>query len=64
MYGAMSSLKYSTPLQVLVAGNRRSVILQPLLSDTDYKITVTPVYANEEFDRLSMTSSGKTCESG
>ncbi|XP_057195961.1 collagen alpha-1(XIV) chain isoform X2 [Triplophysa rosa] len=45
---------------VLVAGNRRSVILQPLLSDTDYKITVTPVYADEESDTLSMASSGKT----
>ncbi|XP_067258708.1 collagen alpha-1(XIV) chain isoform X2 [Chanodichthys erythropterus] len=45
---------------VLVSGNRRSVILQPLLSDTRYKITVTPIYADEESTALSMSSSGKT----
>ncbi|KAL1259248.1 hypothetical protein QQF64_009825, partial [Cirrhinus molitorella] len=45
---------------VLVSGNRRSVILQPLLSDTRYKITVTPVYADGESTALSKTSVGKT----
>ncbi|KTG31096.1 hypothetical protein cypCar_00004719, partial [Cyprinus carpio] len=45
---------------VLVSGNRRSVILQPLLSDTRYKITVTPFYANGESTALAMASTGKT----
>ncbi|KTG38707.1 hypothetical protein cypCar_00013727, partial [Cyprinus carpio] len=45
---------------VLVSGNRRSVILQPLLSDTRYKITVTPIYADGESRALSKASTGKT----
>lgn len=53
---------YSALLQVLVSGNRRSVILQPLLSDTMYKITVTPIYSEGESTALSKTSTGKTRE--
>ncbi|XP_043078905.1 collagen alpha-1(XIV) chain-like [Puntigrus tetrazona] len=45
---------------VLVSGNRRSVILQPLLSDTRYKITVTPIYADGESAAMSKASIGKT----
>jgi len=57
----LSGIEYSALLQVLVSGNK-SVILQPLLSDTRYKITVTPIYADEESSALSKSSSGKTCE--
>ncbi|XP_067305122.1 collagen alpha-1(XIV) chain isoform X5 [Pseudorasbora parva] len=45
---------------VLVSGNKRRMILQPLLSDTRYNITVTPVYADEESTAQPMSSSGKT----
>ncbi|XP_052003748.1 collagen alpha-1(XIV) chain-like isoform X4 [Xyrauchen texanus] len=45
---------------VLVPENRMRVILQPLLSETEYKITVTPIYADGESTLLSMASSGKT----
>lgn len=56
------AIEYCALLQVLVSGNRRNVVLQPLLSDTKYKITVTPVYADQDSSQLSMTSSGTTRE--
>ncbi|CAB1351089.1 unnamed protein product, partial [Coregonus sp. 'balchen'] len=32
----------------MVPGGKNSLLLQPLLSDTEYKVTVTPVYADED----------------
>lgn len=52
----------ATP-QVLVPGNTKSVILQPLLSETEYKITVSPVYPEGEDSALSQSSTGRTRES-
>ncbi|TRY54520.1 hypothetical protein DNTS_033389 [Danionella cerebrum] len=45
---------------VLVSGNSRSVVLQPLLSDSKYSITVSPVYADQESIELSMSTYGTT----
>ncbi|XP_028841671.1 collagen alpha-1(XIV) chain isoform X2 [Denticeps clupeoides] len=45
---------------VVVPGNQRSVQLQPLLSDNDYTVKVTPIYTDGEDTFLGLTSSGKT----
>uniref|UniRef100_A0AAR2LSF0 Collagen, type XIV, alpha 1b n=1 Tax=Pygocentrus nattereri TaxID=42514 RepID=A0AAR2LSF0_PYGNA len=45
---------------VLVPGNERTVLLQPLLSDSLYKISVSPVYPDGEDSALSMSSMGRT----
>lgn len=52
-------------LQVLIPGSRKSVLLQPLLSDTEYKITVNPIYPEGEDPEgvYSLSSNGHTCES-
>ncbi|KAL6473905.1 hypothetical protein MHYP_G00174660 [Metynnis hypsauchen] len=42
----------------MVPGNQNSVVLQPLLSDTEYRVSVTPVYADE--DGPSVTRSART----
>ncbi|KAM8966281.1 collagen alpha-1(XIV) chain isoform 2-T2 [Pelodytes ibericus] len=42
----------------IVPGRQSEVVLQPLLSDTEYKVTVTPVYFNGEGN--SVSASGKT----
>uniref|UniRef100_A0A8C5MQ23 Collagen type XIV alpha 1 chain n=1 Tax=Leptobrachium leishanense TaxID=445787 RepID=A0A8C5MQ23_9ANUR len=41
-----------------VPGRHKEVVLQPLLSDTEYKVTVTPVYSNGE--GRSLSASGNT----
>ncbi|KAF5901087.1 collagen alpha-1(XIV) chain isoform X1, partial [Clarias magur] len=45
---------------VMVPANRKTVMLQPLLSDTEYKITVHPVYPEGEVSVLSLSSVGHT----
>uniref|UniRef100_A0AAY4DMN5 Collagen, type XIV, alpha 1a n=1 Tax=Denticeps clupeoides TaxID=299321 RepID=A0AAY4DMN5_9TELE len=50
----------SVCLHVVVPGNQRSVQLQPLLSDNDYTVKVTPIYTDGEDTFLGLTSSGKT----
>ncbi|XP_075438441.1 collagen alpha-1(XIV) chain isoform X2 [Ascaphus truei] len=42
----------------VVPGRQNEVVLQPLLSDTEYKVTVTPVYFNGEGN--SVSTSGNT----
>uniref|UniRef100_A0AAY4DX04 Collagen, type XIV, alpha 1b n=1 Tax=Denticeps clupeoides TaxID=299321 RepID=A0AAY4DX04_9TELE len=37
----------------MVSGQQKSTVLQPLLSDTEYKITVTPIYASGDGPSLS-----------
>lgn len=49
--------------QVLVPGSKKSVTLQPLHSDTEYKITVNPIYPEGEGAAFSQSSTGHTCES-
>lgn len=44
----------------MVPGRQNSVLLQPLLSDTEYKVTVTPVYASTE--GISVSRVGRTCK--
>ncbi|XP_039972835.1 collagen alpha-1(XIV) chain isoform X2 [Xiphias gladius] len=44
---------------VLVPGDQRRAVLQPLLSDTQYKVTVTPVYTDGQ-DGISVSSLGTT----
>ncbi|XP_030013398.1 collagen alpha-1(XIV) chain [Sphaeramia orbicularis] len=44
---------------VLVPGGQRRTVLQPLLSDTQYKVTVTPVYRDGQ-DGISVSSLGAT----
>lgn len=44
----------------LVPGVQRSAILQPLLSDMEYSITITPLYWNGEDHSLALTARGKT----
>ncbi|KAJ8273127.1 hypothetical protein GJAV_G00097750 [Gymnothorax javanicus] len=43
---------------VMVLSSKNSLLLQSLLSDTEYRVTVTPVYADG--DGLSMTRLGRT----
>ncbi|KAK6290981.1 hypothetical protein J4Q44_G00386180, partial [Coregonus suidteri] len=44
---------------VLVPGQQTTVLLQPLLSDTEHKVTVTPVYTDGQ-DGISVSSVGRT----
>uniref|UniRef100_A0A6Q2Z5G9 Collagen, type XIV, alpha 1b n=1 Tax=Esox lucius TaxID=8010 RepID=A0A6Q2Z5G9_ESOLU len=46
-------------VSVLVPGRETSVLLQPLLSDTGYKLTVTPVYQDGQ-DGVSESTVGRT----
>ncbi len=48
-------------LQVLLPGGQRRALLQPLQSDTQYKVTVTPVYADGQ-DGISVSVLGATCK--
>ncbi|XP_033848470.3 collagen alpha-1(XIV) chain-like isoform X1 [Acipenser ruthenus] len=43
---------------VMVPGRENTLLLQPLLSDTEYRVTVTPVYADG--DGVSAFSEGRT----
>ncbi|XP_031429590.1 collagen alpha-1(XIV) chain isoform X2 [Clupea harengus] len=45
---------------ILVPGAQRTVILQPLLSDTEYSVTVTPIYTDGENHFFALSSRGKT----
>ncbi|XP_076016833.1 collagen alpha-1(XIV) chain, partial [Genypterus blacodes] len=44
---------------VIVPGGQRTAMLQPLLSDTEYKVTVTPVYTDGQ-DGISLSAVGAT----
>lgn len=44
---------------VVVPGGQRRAVLQPLLSDTQYKVTVTPVYGDGQ-DGISVSALGAT----
>jgi len=46
--------------QAQVPGSTTSTVLKNLLSDTEYTVTVVPVYAPGEGKRMS--ENGKTCE--
>ncbi|XP_028280437.1 collagen alpha-1(XIV) chain [Parambassis ranga] len=54
--GFRSGLKAET---VLVPGGQRRTVLEPLHSDTQYKVTVTPVYRDGQ-DGISVTALGST----
>uniref|UniRef100_UPI00398F5510 collagen alpha-1(XIV) chain isoform X2 n=1 Tax=Pristiophorus japonicus TaxID=55135 RepID=UPI00398F5510 len=41
---------------VMVPGRQNDLLLQPLLSDTTYRISVTPIYADGEGNTLAVTS--------
>ncbi|OWK64042.1 Collagen alpha-1(XIV) chain [Lonchura striata] len=43
---------------VMVPGRQNTLLLHPLLSDTEYKVTVTPVYSDGE--GVSVSAPGKT----
>uniref|UniRef100_A0A8B9DGV5 Collagen alpha-1(XIV) chain n=1 Tax=Anser cygnoides TaxID=8845 RepID=A0A8B9DGV5_ANSCY len=43
---------------VMVPGRQNTLLLQPLLSDTEYKVTITPIYADGE--GVSVSAPGKT----
>ncbi|XP_041941676.1 collagen alpha-1(XIV) chain isoform X3 [Alosa sapidissima] len=45
---------------MLVPGSQRIVTLQPLLSDTEYSVTVIPVYTDGEHSNFALSSRGKT----
>lgn len=47
-------------MQVMVPGRQNTLLLQPLLSDTEYKVTITPIYADGE--GVSVSAPGKTCK--
>lgn len=47
-------------IQVMVPGNENNLLLQSLLPNTEYKVTVTPIYNDEE--GVSVSAPGKTCE--
>lgn len=46
-------------LQMTVPGNQNSVTLQPLLSDSEYRVSLTAIYANGEGPAI--TRSARTC---
>ncbi|NXL93031.1 COEA1 protein, partial [Alectura lathami] len=43
---------------VMVPGRQNTLLLQPLLSDTEYKVTITPIYSDGE--GVSVSAPGKT----
>lgn len=47
-------------IQVMVPGRQNTLLLQPLLSDTEYKVTITPIYSDGE--GVSVSAPGKTRE--
>lgn len=44
-----------------VSGGERRAVLEPLQSDTSYKVTVTPVYSDGQ-DGLGASAMGSTCK--
>lgn len=46
--------------QVMVPGGQNSLLLKSLLPDTEYKVTVTPIYSDGE--GVSVSAPGKTCK--
>lgn len=57
----LSRWSFAFFVQVMVPGSQNNLLLKPLLSDTEYKVTVTPIYDDEE--GVSVSAPGKTCES-
>lgn len=47
-------------VQVMVPGRQNSLLLKSLLPDTEYKVTVTPIYFDGE--GVSVSAPGKTCK--
>lgn len=47
-------------LQVMVPGSQNNLLLKNLLSGTEYKVTVTPIY--DDGEGVSVSAPGKTCE--
>ncbi|XP_062856462.1 collagen alpha-1(XIV) chain [Trichomycterus rosablanca] len=41
---------------MMVPGNQRSVLVQPLLSDTEYRVSVTPLYSNGEGSTITRSA--------
>lgn len=44
----------------MVPGSQNNLLLKPLLPDTEYKVTVTPIY--DDGEGVSVSAPGKTCE--
>lgn len=47
-------------LQVMVPGSQNNLLLKSLLPNTEYKVTVTPIY--DDGEGVSVSAPGKTCE--
>lgn len=47
-------------VQIMVPGSQNNLLLKPLLPDTEYKVTVTPIYTDGE--GVSVSAPGKTCK--
>ena len=47
-------------LQIMVPGSQNTLLLKNLLSETEYKVTVTPIY--DDGEGVSVSAPGKTCE--
>jgi collagen type XIV alpha len=44
----------------MIPGSQNTLLLKPLLPDTEYKVTVTPLYTDRE--GVSVSAPGKTCK--
>jgi hypothetical protein len=58
--GVSHSHRIFLSTQVMVPGVQNSLLLKALLPDTEYKVTVTPVYTVGE--GVSVSAPGKTCK--
>lgn len=47
--------------KVMVPGTQNDVLLKTLIPDTEYKVTVTPIYTTGE--GVSVSAPGRTCKS-
>lgn len=58
----LPSVVLSCPLQTQVSGMSTNTVLRELRPDTEYKVTLVPIYPDAEGKRMS--ENGKTSESG
>ncbi|XP_063073614.1 collagen alpha-1(XIV) chain, partial [Engraulis encrasicolus] len=49
-----------TTATMQVPGTQKTVVLQSLLSDTEYRVTITPIYTDGEDSHFALSSRGKT----
>lgn len=46
--------------QIMVPGMQNNILLRTLIPDTEYKVTVTPIYTTGE--GVSVSAPGRTCK--